>query len=116
MLHSMGSGTFCQAPTLPNTSRGGGSYCPTRLSQLSYKVVLIVRLSLFCQTIKTILKQKYRAVYIHRQGCSIYRNGQNLLVNVDHQISLFGYSVSISFKYILVRLNQYKLKEITVDT
>ena len=100
MLLSMGSRTFCDAPTLPNTSRGGGSNCPTRLSQLSDKVVLIVRQSLFCL----------------RQGGSIYWNGQNLLGNVDHQISLFGYSVSISFKYILVRLNQYMLKEITVDT
>ena len=43
MLLSLGSGTFCQAPTLFHISRGGGSNCPTRWSRLSDKVVPIVR-------------------------------------------------------------------------
>ena len=51
MLLSLGSGTFRQTPTLPHPSRGGGSNCPTRWSQLSDKVVLIVRQRLFCRTI-----------------------------------------------------------------
>ena len=43
---SVGSEQFPQAPILPHPSRGGGSNCPTRRSQLSDKVVLIVRQNL----------------------------------------------------------------------
>ena len=103
VLLSLGSGTFCQAPTLPHPSRGGGSNCPTRWLQLSDKVVIIVRQRLFCQTISTTFQQKYRAVPILWQGGP---NGQNLSGNVDHQINLLYYSASISFKHILVCLNR----------
>ena len=50
---SLESGTFRQAPTLLHPSKGGGSNSPTRWSQLSDKVVLIVQQSLFCRTIET---------------------------------------------------------------
>ena len=87
MLLSVGSETFPQAPILPHPSRGGGSNCPTRWSQLSDKVVLIVQQSLFCRTIETACQQKYRVVPILRQGGSNSPNGQNLSGNVDHQIN-----------------------------
>ena len=107
MLLSLGSGTFRQAPILPHLSRGGGSNCPTRWSQLSDKVVLFVRQSPFCRTIYTAFQQKYMAVTILRQGGSNSPNVQNLSGNVDHQINLLYYSVFVSFKNILVCLNQY---------
>ena len=45
VLLSVGSETFPQAPILPHPSRGGGSNCLTRWSQLFDKVVPIVRQS-----------------------------------------------------------------------
>ena len=56
MLLSLGSGTFCQATTLLHPSRGDGSNCPTRWSQLSDKVVLIVRQSFFFCWNKLVVK------------------------------------------------------------
>ena len=55
MLLSVGSETFPQAPILPHPSRGGGSNCPTRWSQLSDKVVLIFRQNLAIRVIGTTL-------------------------------------------------------------
>ena len=119
MLLSLGSGTFCQAPTLPHPSRGSGSNCPTRWPQLSDKVVIIVQQRLFCRTIYTTFQQKYRLVPFLQKGVSNSPNGQNLSGNVDLQINLLYYSLSVSFKHILLCLNQYLdagNKKIDIDT
>ena len=55
---SLKSETFCQAPTLPHTSKGGGSNCSIKWSQLSDMVVIIVRQNLFCRTTFTAFKKK----------------------------------------------------------
>ena len=96
VLLSLGSGTFCQAPF----------FC-LNWSQLSDKVVLIVLQKMCCWTIQNTFQLKYRAVPILQQGGSNSPNGQNLSGNVDHQINLLCYSLSVNFKYLLVCLNQF---------
>jgi hypothetical protein len=63
VLLRVGSETFPQAPILPHPSRGSGSNCPTRWSQLSDKVVLIVRLSWKNQGIWNLQKKVQNLIF-----------------------------------------------------
>ena len=87
---------------------GAASSClGTSWFQSSNKIFPIVRQGKFCETSKSTVSKKYCVVPILRHGGFNSPNGKNLSGNVDHQINLLYYNVSVSFKHILVCLNQY---------
>ena len=103
--------------TVGTTLSKKSNNCLLQLPKSGYRVVSIVRQSgyncstrQFLRTIRITFQQKYRVALILRQGGFNSPKGQNMSVNVDHQINLLCDCVFVCLNYFIKCLNQYAHK------